>query len=674
MGENILINLKLPVVRDTKKSYINKPRSMEYQEYLAKRKRVKTPNRFITNKEMRSLGLNFEGVLRSKKPVYFSPPDKLIFEYEESYNSLRTQEISSLGRYADLGVIRIIETNMFESPQTATLINTLVNRKNCITQLHFTKCNFGIEGSIQLQYLLKYHNSLNKLVLEECKNLQMKPISRGLKISGLGELSLWRCNLGEVEISHIARSLRENYYLRTLNLSYNKLNNKGALYLSVMLDSNQTLEELILDSTEIEDPGGKSLAASLRTNSTLKFMSLRDNALGDHGLGYLGQVAGDKHRQGQELRFDVANNKTSKHAEYIFAMKARVKSRSPHREHGRYIFGYKLLQLLESRQREEIFLVEGKSGEQLLMKEINIGGRDKYFAPHLQYQIALLRILHHPNIVHLHSAFTKNKCFYIVRESLNKTMDVIFHEQEFWDVGDKEDTGKLRTCPFKREKVYQIGCQVAQGLYILHKLGIPHLTLNSSNIFMQGMERVKISDFGLGENEFPRKIGGSGNIENIYENGHYIPQEMKEEEEYEYEPDIFSLGVLLYRLSTGKYPGPSSIGEEYPEKYREQVERMLSGKSNIRPSISSTLSTLHTLYFNNNSRGGGFTIRGERKSMENYVKKSKSVGMVECYTQINGVYHHALFTPNMIDEISMLYLLQGLHPFPSLPSPPSSLH
>jgi len=74
--------------------------------------------------------------------------------------------------------------------------------------------------------------------------------------------------------------------VEVLNLSYNKVGDKGAKLLSSILNSTK-LQELYLWSTQISDDGAKSLSEAIEKNTSLKTLQLRANKITAAGARYL---------------------------------------------------------------------------------------------------------------------------------------------------------------------------------------------------------------------------------------------------------------------------------------------------------------------------------------------------------------------------------------------------
>jgi serine/threonine protein kinase/tetratricopeptide (TPR) repeat protein len=175
--------------------------------------------------------------------------------------------------------------------------------------------------------------------------------------------------------------------------------------------------------------------------------------------------------------------------------------------------------------------------------------------------------LNHPNVTTIHGIEESSEGLFIAMEYVEgKTLKRLV-EQE--------------TLSIKR--VLEIGIQVCEGIAMAHRKGIVHRDIKSENIMLTNEGLIKIMDFGLAKLRGVTKITETGSTLGT---AAYMSPEQAQGEEVDQRSDIFSFGVVLYELLSGRLPFEGehpaaiiySIINEEPQpivRYNNQVSAKL---------------------------------------------------------------------------------------------------
>jgi tetratricopeptide (TPR) repeat protein len=154
--------------------------------------------------------------------------------------------------------------------------------------------------------------------------------------------------------------------------------------------------------------------------------------------------------------------------------------------------------------------------------------------------------LSHANITTIHEIDeVEGRCFIVMEYVGGKTVKDMIKEKDL-DVGDILDTA----------------IQIGKGLDAAHKHGVVHRDIKADNIKVTPDGTAKVMDFGLAKLKDATKVTKKGTTMGTLP---YMSPEQVEGKDLDQRSDIFSFGVVLYEMITGRLPfsGDSEQGTTY---------------------------------------------------------------------------------------------------------------
>ena len=156
------------------------------------------------------------------------------------------------------------------------------------------------------------------------------------------------------------------------------------------------------------------------------------------------------------------------------------------------------------------------------------------FREHFKAESQAVAMLSHPNIVSVYDYSRESNCQYIVMELLE-------------GITLKQYMQKKGALSWK--EALHFATQIARALSHAHSKGIVHRDIKPQNIMVVKDGNIKVADFGIAhlQTESAEAPETMGSI-------HYISPEQVHGDPIDARSDIYSLGVVMYEMLTGKLP------------------------------------------------------------------------------------------------------------------------
>lgn len=190
--------------------------------------------------------------------------------------------------------------------------------------------------------------------------------------------------------------------------------------------------------------------------------------------------------------------------------------------------------------------------------------RQPHIVERFRTEAVTLAKLNHPNVATLHSFFRQGEDFFMVMEFVRgQTLDEVIKTQGAMPCG----------------QALEMFCMALEGIDHAHKMGIIHRDIKPANMMLTEIGSIKVMDFGIARVLGADRLTRAGHLIGTVE---YMSPEQVRGEETDARSDIYSLGILLYEMLTGRVPFNSQ--SEY-ELMRCQIEDLPTPPRTFAPQI-----------------------------------------------------------------------------------------
>lgn len=198
--------------------------------------------------------------------------------------------------------------------------------------------------------------------------------------------------------------------------------------------------------------------------------------------------------------------------------------------------------------------------------------KDPAFLDKFQQEARSVAMMSHPNIVTVHDVGSDGATHYIVMEMI-----------------DGDDLKKLIKArgglPF--DKALEYGIQICAGLGFAHRSQLVHADVKPQNILMNREGVLKVTDFGIAQAYTDTMTQTRSDV--VWGSPHYFAPEQARGESPTPAADVYSIGIVLFEMFTGRLP---YVGSNQRELALAHIQGEIPKASDFKEDLPGDLSNV----------------------------------------------------------------------------------
>jgi tRNA A-37 threonylcarbamoyl transferase component Bud32 len=182
----------------------------------------------------------------------------------------------------------------------------------------------------------------------------------------------------------------------------------------------------------------------------------------------------------------------------------------------------------------------------VLLKKLTLRGSAQ-FVERFKREARLMMDFKHEHIVHVYDHFKEGSSYYIVEEFVDGiSLEALIRRERY----------------LSNDAAMLILYEVAKALKYAHDKKVIHRDIKPSNILISRQGEVKLVDFGIATSQEETEEGLTRDGMVLGTPSYIPPEQIEDARNVDKRADIYSLGVVLYEMLTGKTPFAGSFNAE----------------------------------------------------------------------------------------------------------------
>ena len=198
--------------------------------------------------------------------------------------------------------------------------------------------------------------------------------------------------------------------------------------------------------------------------------------------------------------------------------------------------------------------------------------RETHFVLRFKREITTLKQLNHPNIVQIRDH--------------GQDGDIYYYGMEYVEGRSLEDLIDEEGAAADIHETIRIMRETADALGFAHSKGIIHRDIKPANILLDLAGKVKLTDFGIAKMVEATRMTATGAAMGTAE---YMAPEQAEGKTVDARTDVYSLGVVFYRMVAGRLPFTGATAVEMMKQHRFNIPEP---PKNYNPELNANLSAM----------------------------------------------------------------------------------